>query len=72
MVFTAIGIGVMFDINKGIGDRYKLAEAVYARSQELTEIRIAVHAAMISFGVIVGVLATLLYRMMRIVGRKRS
>ena len=43
--FAAFGITLMFDISKGLGDKYRLAEAVLARSQELTEVRCDPRAA---------------------------
>lgn len=56
VVFTALIITLMFNINQGIPQRYKLAEAIYARSLEPTETQITVHALMMSFGVVVGIL----------------
>jgi hypothetical protein len=72
VVFLAICITLMFDISKGTVEEYKLAGVINARTQELTETRVSIHATIISFGVLAGILARLLASLVRIVRSSSS
>ena len=59
-VFGAFCISLMLGLSQGMGEHYKEAVEVYARLQPLVDLRIAMHATLISVGILAGVVVRLL------------
>lgn len=59
-IFAAFCVSLMWEFSKGTGERYKQAPEVYARLEQLINVRIAVHSTLISLGILGGVVARLL------------
>lgn len=71
-VFVAFCVSLMWELSKGVDERYKEAAVIFARLQEPANEVIACHAAAMSVGVLAGILAMLVARMHRLIHLRKS